>query len=140
MPRVSQWEQSVKKYIGNFLGNFLKYLIVGGSAALINWLIFFLCLKLLGLYYLLAGLLSFVIATLWNFLLARKFIFNPSSHSLIKESTLVYLVSFGGLLIDTSVLYVCVEWFECNEMIAKILATGIAFIFNFGMRQFVIYH
>lgn len=116
----------------------LKYLLVGGSAAVINWLIFFICAKIFGLYYLMAGLVSFFIATLWNFLLARKFIFTPK-HSIFKESTLIYFVSFIGLCIDACVLYVCVEIFGLDSMIGKVIATGIAFFFNFSVRNFVIY-
>ncbi|TLD79668.1 GtrA family protein [Helicobacter typhlonius] len=48
-------------------------------------------------------------------------------------------VSFGGLVINLAVLYVCVQWLGFYEIISKILATGIAFVFNFGMRQFIIY-
>ncbi|RDU61058.1 GtrA family protein [Helicobacter marmotae] len=119
--------------------NFVKYLFVGGSAACINWLIFFILFSVFGLYYLFAGFLSFVLATLWNFAFAKMFIFKDSGHSLLKESMLVYLVSFGGLLIDMGVLFVCVEWLGLHEMLSKILSTGVAFVFNFGMRQFVIY-
>lgn len=112
---------------------------MGGSAAVVNWLIFFLSIQILHLHYLFAGLISFVLATLWNFVFARLFIFKNSKHSLVLESTLVYLVSLGGLLIDMGVLYICVDGLSIHVMLAKILATGIAFVFNFSLRQFVIY-
>lgn len=115
-----------------------KYLLVGGSAAVINWGVFFICAKMLGMYYLLAGFASFIIATFWNFILARKFIFTPK-HSLLKESVLIYFVSFVGLCIDIFSLYVFVEIFMFDEMVGKIFATGIAFLFNFSVRNFVIY-
>lgn len=121
------------------ISNFIKYILVGGSAAVVNWLIFFLSIQILHLHYLFAGLISFVLATLWNFVFARLFIFKNSKHSLVLESTLVYLVSLGGLLIDMGVLYICVDGLSIHVMLAKILATGIAFVFNFSLRQFVIY-
>ena len=52
--------------------NLFKYLLVGGSAAIVNWCIFFVCFHFLNLHYLLAGFISFIIATLWNFLLAKR--------------------------------------------------------------------
>ncbi|WP_052061109.1 GtrA family protein [Helicobacter japonicus] len=125
--------------MNQYMNNFFKYLLVGGSAALINWLVFFLCFYHFGIYYLFAGVISFIIATLWNFLFAKKFIFRSYNQSIFKESVLIYLVSFGGLLIDIAMLYVCVQWLGLYEIISKILATGVAFVFNFGMRQFVIY-
>ncbi|STQ86803.1 GtrA family protein [Helicobacter muridarum] len=125
--------------MNQYMNIFFKYLLVGGSAALINWLIFFLCFYYFDIYYLLAGAISFIVATLWNFLLAKKFIFHSSTYSPLKEGALIYLVSFGGLIIDMSVLYLCVQWLGLHEIVGKILATGIAFVFNFGMRQFIIY-
>ncbi|TLD79635.1 hypothetical protein LS75_001515 [Helicobacter typhlonius] len=59
-------------------------------------MIFFLCFYYFGIYYLFAGAISFVIATLWNFLFAKKFIFHHSPHSLLKESSLIYLLVLGA--------------------------------------------
>ncbi|MWV61972.1 GtrA family protein [Helicobacter saguini] len=119
--------------------NFIKYLFVGGSAALVNWAVFFIFNDILKFHYLFAGFLSFIIATLWNFIFAKKFIFINSKHTLFKETFFIYLASFLGLLIDMSMLYVCVQFFLMPPLLGKILATGLAFIFNFSIRHFVIY-
>ncbi|MGX2983649.1 GtrA family protein [Helicobacter sp. 23-1045] len=115
-----------------------KYVLVGGSAAIINWIVFFVCVEICALHYLGGGFLAFIVATLWNFILARKFIFTPK-HSLLKESALIYLVSFAGLCIDILVLYVCVDVLKIPAMVGKIFASGVAFLFNFNVRNFVIY-
>lgn len=116
-----------------------KYTLVGASAAVVNWGMFFVCAKLLLLHYIIAGILSFIIATLWNFLFAKRFVFVYSKHSLVKETTLIYAVSFVGLCIDILALSVCVEFMQLNAMISKIIATAVAFVFNFSLRNFVIY-
>lgn len=120
------------------ISSFVKYIIVGGSAALINWAVFYICLKL-GLHYLAACVVSFVLATWWNFLLARRYIFHTRKHSLLKESALVYIASLCALLIDMAVVWGCVEWLGLSPMLSKILATGVAFVFNFLARYLVIY-
>ena len=120
------------------IASFVKYVIVGGSAALINWAVFYLGLQA-GLQYLLSGVLSFILATLWNFIFAKIFIFKHSKHHIFKESILVYVVSFIGLCIDMGVLFVCVEILAFHTMLSKVIATGIAFIFNFSVRFFGIY-
>ncbi len=117
---------------------FIKYIFVGGSAALVNWAVFFTT-QILSLHYLLGGLVSFVIATLWNFIFAKKFIFRDSKHHIFKEGALIYLASFVGLLLDLGVLFVCVEYLHIDEMPSKVISTGVAFIFNFSIRNFVIY-
>ena len=129
---------STKAFYTSFFTKLYKYILVGGSAALINWLIFYIATES-GLWYILAGLLSFILATLWNFLFARIFIFKHSAHHILKESILVYVVSFIGLCIDMGVLFVCVEILAFHTMLSKVIATGIAFIFNFSVRFFGIY-
>ena len=119
--------------------NLILYVFVGGSAALVNWAVFYVCLEKFAIAYMLAGFMAFVLATLWNFILAKRFIFKDSKHSLLKESALIYIVSFLGLCLDMGVLYMCVEWLKLDEMLSKIIATGIAFFFNFSIRNFIIY-
>lgn len=119
--------------------NFIKYLFVGGSAALINWAVFFIFNDIFNMYYIFAALISFVIATLWNFIFAKKFIFTSSKHTLFRETFFIYLASFLGLLIDIVTLYICVQFLNFAPLVGKIVASGSAFIFNFAIRHFVIY-
>ena len=116
-----------------------KYILVGGSAAVVNWCVFFICTKIFFLHYIFSGVLSFILATLWNFLFAKKYIFKNSRHSLAKETVLIYAASFIGLCIDTLTLSVCVEFLAISAMLGKIIATAAAFVFNFSIRNFVIY-
>ncbi|WP_394908569.1 GtrA family protein [uncultured Helicobacter sp.] len=118
---------------------FYKYGIVGASAALINLAVFALCEKIFGIYYLLSTLIAFVLATYWNFILARKFVFVSTYASALKESLLIYLVSALGACIDMGVMYVGVDVCELDSVFTKVLAIGVAFVFNFGLRNFVIY-
>lgn len=129
---------STRAFYTSFFTKLYKYILVGGSAALINWLIFYIATES-GLWYILAGFISFILATLWNFLFARIFIFKNSAHHILKESILVYVVSFIGLCIDMGVLFVCVEILAFHTMLSKVIATSIAFIFNFSVRFFGIY-
>lgn len=129
---------STRAFYTSFFTKLYKYILVGGSAALINWLIFYIATES-GLWYILAGFISFILATLWNFLFARIFIFKHSAHHILKESILVYVVSFIGLCIDMGVLFVCVEILAFHTMLSKVIATSIAFIFNFSVRFFGIY-
>ena len=118
---------------------FYKYGIVGASAAVINLAVFALCEKGFGIYYLLSTLIAFILATYWNFTIARKFVFVSKYDSALKESLLIYLVSAVGVCIDMGVMYVGVDVWELDSILTKVLAIGVAFVFNFGLRNFVIY-
>ncbi len=118
---------------------FFKYGIVGATAAVVNFVIFVLCDRVFEIHYLLSGVIAFVVATYWNFILARKMVFQSKYRSALTESMLVYLVSAVGACVDIGVLYVCVDMLGLDSIFAKIIAIGVAFIFNFGLRHFVIY-
>lgn len=118
---------------------FVKYGFIGGSAAVVNLGVFALCDKIFGIFYIISGLIAFVIATYWNFILARKVVFKATNHSKLKEGVLIYLVSALGAFIDIVVLYVCVGLVGLDSLLAKIIAIGVAFVFNFSLRNFVIY-
>ncbi|OBV29599.1 MULTISPECIES: GtrA family protein [unclassified Helicobacter] len=121
------------------IDRFMKYFIVGASAAVVNICVFFVCENMLGVHYIISGIIAFIIATLYNFIIARKFVFVSKHDSIIKESMLIYAASAVGLCVDTGVLYVCVEFLGLDSMIGKIIATGSAFVFNFALRNFIIY-
>lgn len=121
------------------LRNLLRYFLVGGAAAGLNWLVFFVLFYALSLHYLLSATAAFILATALNFFLGKKFIFKDSRHSIFREGVLVYAASLAGLCVDLGVLFLCVEGLFIPALLAKIIATGAAFLVNFSLRQWVIY-
>lgn len=119
------------------ISKLIRYIIVGGSAAMLNWSIFYV-LNMLNIHYMLCGILAFIIATLWNFILARRFIFTPRHH-IFKEAIIIYIVSFVGLALDSGILFISIEYLALDKMPSKILASFVAFIFNFSIRHFIVY-
>ncbi len=115
-----------------------RYFFVGGTAAVTEWVTFFLCDKA-GLFYTLSTIIAFLIATFVNFLLGRKLAFSKKSEDTATEAFFVYLVSFIGLLINLGFMYLFVSLLSWNEMLSKIIATGIAFFWNFFSRKKFIY-
>lgn len=113
---------------------FLRYLVVGGLAALLDWALFPLFLYGLGLHYLVAATLSFVLATAFNYLLSIRWVFLNSRFSRRQEILLVYGVSAVGIVINLTVLWGMIELVALHPMIAKIAGTATAFGWNFMAR------
>ena len=61
----------------------------------------------------------------------------------VRELVLVFSVSALGLLFNMILMYLFVDCFGLNtnilKTVAKILSTGIVFIWNFMSRKFIIY-
>ena len=123
---------------------FLSYFAVGGTAALIEWICFFL-LDRAGVSYIIATIISFVVATLANWFLGRTFTFKESAYKnkKIKEIVLVFFVSAIGLAFNLLLMYLFVDIIRLNKGIlktgAKIVSTGIVFIWNYLSRKLWIY-
>ena len=124
---------------------FLSYFGVGGISALVEWAVFSLLEYLLDMPYLLATILAFIFSTTTNWFLGRTFTFKESAYKdkKAKEIFLVFLVSAIGLGFNLLLMYLFVDVFGMNtnllKTIAKILSTGIVFIWNFLSRKLWIY-
>ena len=123
---------------------FLSYFGVGGAAAIIEWITFFI-MDRIGLPYLLSTVIAFVVATYTNWFLGRKYAFRDSAYrdQNTKEIALVFLVSAIGLIFNLLLMYLFIDLIGMNEGIwrtaAKIISTGIVFIWNFLSRKLWIY-
>ena len=124
----------------------IKHFFVGGVAALVEWLMFFLFATVLGIEYLLSTVLAFVFSTTANWILGRVTTFKKEAgagKSTFKEALAVFVVSGIGLLFNLLLMYlfvtVCGLDSDWQQMISKVVATGIVFVWNFLIRKLLIY-
>ncbi|MDO4519328.1 MAG: GtrA family protein [Eubacteriales bacterium] len=122
------------------LRNLFLYLIVGGLATIVEWACFWVFDSKFGIHYMIATALAFVFSTFANWLFGRLLVFQKRENfSVWKELAAIYATSIGGLLFNLAIMYVLVEWVHVGNMIAKIIATGIVFIYNYVIRKVLIY-
>ncbi len=104
-----------------------------------EWLVFAIFIYILKWHYINSAILSFILATAVNYILSLCFVFKSGRHVRQREIVLVYMVSIIGLFINLVVLSALVEWTNLYIFIAKIAATGVAFLWNFMSRYFWIF-
>ena len=118
----------------------LKYLFVGGSAAILDLIIFYVFAESLQFNYLLVSIAGFIFSTALNYWLRVLFVFKSGiSYSLHKEIILVYLVSLFALAVQLGMLFATVEWANLSLMISKVISMGAAFVFNFSLRKYFVF-
>ncbi len=112
---------------------------------MVEWGVFSLLEYLLDVPYLLATILAFLVSTTVNWILGRMFTFRDSAYKekKTKEAFLVFLVSAIGLAFNMILMYLFVDLIGMNTNLlktaAKVLATGIVFIWNYLSRKLWIY-
>lgn len=117
-----------------------QYTLVGGLSACVDIAMFLLLNQYFTYHFMLAATISFVFATLFNYLLCNYFLFkHQHKHSNQKKVMLVYLVSGVGLLIHHSVLFTAASGLALPIVMAKILAMGSAFGWNFLSRKHFVF-
>ena len=125
---------------------FISYFCVGGLAAIVEWVMFFLFSSVFKIEYLIATILAFIFSTTANWLLGKLMTFKDSKKHegrAAKEGLLIFAVSGIGLLFNLLLMYIFVDVIGLNTDLlmtaSKIMATGIVFIWNFLIRKFWVY-
>lgn len=131
-------------YTNNELVKVLLYLFVGGTAALVEWGLFYLfftkLLPPLGLLYtktmLLATALGFCLSTLYHYFLGNVLVFNSGSkYERGKEISLVFLVSIIGLIFNLVLMYLFADVLKWHPMVSKVLTSCIVVVWNYLSRK-----
>lgn len=121
-----------------FGAKFAAYFVVGGITAVVEIGTFSLFLYGAGLHYLIAGAISFVLATAFNYWMSLQYVFR-SSRPRHHELMLVYFVSGVGIVVNLSVLALAIELAHLHPLIGKVAGTASAFGWNFGSRYFWVF-
>ena len=119
------------------LKKFISYFFVGGMAAIVEWVTFYI--SNLFLNYTISTITAFILATTANYFLGKVMTFKNYKQEK-KDIILVFVVSGIGLLFNVLLMRLFIEvlHFKIN-IIAKVLATGIVFIWNYVSRRLFIY-
>lgn len=125
---------------------FISYFFVGGVAAVVEWVMFFLFANVVKIDYIVATVFAFVFSTTTNWILGRVTTFKDNStykDKKTKEAILIFGVSAIGLLFNMILMYafVTILGFDGSfgKIFSKIVATGIVFVWNYLIRKFAIY-
>lgn len=117
----------------------MKFVIVGGLSFVLDFIIYYVFKNFFSVYYIVAGFFSFTLSLIFNYLMSMKFVFK-SKDDLKKTHEFIIFVTLSviGLGINLLCLYILVDLFDINDLIAKILVAGIVMVFNFITRKIFI--
>jgi len=118
---------------------FLRYVFVGGSSAVVNLVSYGFFTGALRINYLLAAFFGYSLGFLWNYTISILWVFK-SRHSRGKEVVMVIIITIGGLLWTEVFLYGFVEFIHLHHFLAMFITLWIVLIWNFGMRKRFVFH
>ncbi len=119
---------------------FIRYFFVGGIAAVLNISIFYVFAVRLDLNYQAVSCASFVLATLLNYVLSIRHVFESGSRFTPRnELALVFVVSLIGLAVNQVVLYELISQFGMDKMLSQVIALFTVFVWNFAARNYFVF-
>ncbi|MCI6438176.1 GtrA family protein [Fibrobacter sp.] len=127
----------------SLLGQFLRYLVTGGLAFVVDFGLFALCLYVFDWHYLLANLVGLVAGLVLNYTMSIVWVFTACERALEKrkvmEFSLFALVGIAGVGINQLLMFLMVGVFDWNEMVSKMVAAVLVLMWNFGARKLMLF-
>ena len=116
----------------------VRFIISGGTSALVDLTALYLLNSILGLYYLLSAILAFMIAFGVSFTLHKYWTFKSHQEETHKQAIMYLGTSLFALFLNTLLMYIFVDFFHI-QVLASQFFVGIMVAFSsfFISRNFV---
>lgn len=129
-----------RKATDNIYLQFFRYIFVGGIAFVVDFFFLYFFSDICGIYYLISGVLSFIISVLVNYVMSTKWVFNQDQiNNRVLEFNLFLLISTIGLVFTEILLYVFTDIIGLYYLLSKIIAAIIVLFWNFIARRVMFY-
>ena len=113
----------------------LSYVFVGGMTTLVNYVVYFILLKIHS-HWLIANSISWFFAVLFAYYTNKRYVFKSKNE--VKFISFV-LLRFMTLLIENVCLYLLIDLMNIQPMISKILVSFITILSNYVLCKFKIF-
>jgi putative flippase GtrA len=114
----------------------LKYLMASGCALFVDFSVLWILVRYFSWWYLAAATASFLSGIAVVYALSVRMVFN---HRRIKDHRIEFLsfaaIGGAGLIINAAAIFAAVKYFGVHYLVAKCVAAGFTFAFNFFARR-----
>jgi putative flippase GtrA len=116
----------------------VRFIIAGGTSAFVDLTLLFILHEVFNVHYLLSAVLAFIGAFGVSFTLHKYWTFKSHGEETHKQAIMYLGTSLFGLLLNTVLMYIFVDYIKFGVMIAQFVVGGIvAFSSFFISRNFV---
>jgi len=122
----------------NTAAQFVRYLFVGGAAAVMDTATLLTLNRRLGVNHLLAAAVGFLVGLGVNYLISIAWVFQ-SRGRYRQELLLFAVIGLGGLALTELIMWVTVDVARFPVFGGKFVALGLVLLWNFGMRRKLVF-
>lgn len=136
-----QWNLIVKNQTDKTHLQFMRYILVGALAFVVDFSFLFICTDLVGIHYLISASIGFIMGLIINYLLSIKWVFNRRNvENKLLEFQIFSIIGFFGLFLNEYLLWLFTDYFLIYYLFSKILAAIIILLWNFFARKFILFN
>lgn len=120
------------------LRELISYVFIGGCTTVINFIIYWIIIKVVDQGWLLANIISWFGAVIFAFWANKHYVFK-SSNETKKEAYQFFVLRLGTLVIESILLYLFIQLLGADEMLSKVVVSVITVVSNYGLCKFKIF-
>ncbi|MHA4810964.1 GtrA family protein [Flavitalea flava] len=118
------------------MGTFTKAQVASLVATLVDFLISLFLFRIVGIWYLAAGVIGTISGGITHFLISRNWVFQAGDKKWHIQASRYLTVWTGNLILNSSVLFLLRNYAGMNFLLAKIVtAVGIAIFYNYILQK-----
>ncbi len=119
---------------------YIKYVIAGGTAAIVNIAFLYLFTDIIGIYYLISTTIAFIIAYFVSFYLQKFWTFRDNSKDqLARQMSVYFIVGLANLAVNDAGMYILVDWVKLYHILAQIIMGALIAISSFLIYKYMIF-
>jgi len=116
-------EENVPNTVPTRIPRVMRYVISGGSAAVVNIGTLFVLTHFFGVWYLISSAIAFLVAFVASFTLQRAWTFDlRTADGLARHISLYFVVALGNTFLNTMLVFGLVEYARLWYIAAQIIA------------------
>lgn len=114
------------------ISQFIKFSVIGFLNTIINLAVLYMLTEFVGIYYLFSAVIAFIVAVTNSFIFNKIWTFNENINYKTKSRYIkFFIISISALLVNLSLLYILVEFFEIWYIQAQIIGIITNLLINF---------
>lgn len=117
------------------LKQFIKFGLVGFLSFLVDAGVYLVLTRYLAVFYLIAKMISFVVAATNSYIFNRTWTFRSKSTQIGREFVKFFFISTIGLGINSLIMFLAVDKIKLNDLLGLIIATAITMFWNFTANK-----
>lgn len=125
----------ILSYIPKSLRHLILYGIIGCCSSSLDFILYTLLVHY-GVFYVIANSISVVAGIVTSFLLNRQHNFKVKDNT-GRRFAIFLTVGLCGMLLSNLMLSICVEQFELNKIVSKLLSIALVVFMQFIINQYI---